>query len=82
MNMSAPKLEPRKITAEERLTKLQVTVEWLQSHISEMKGDIRRLDAKFDEVNRKFDIKFDDVNRTVDAVKDWVREGGRSPKPL
>jgi hypothetical protein len=64
MNMPTPKLEPRKITTEERLASLEVTVEYLQSYISEMKGDIRRLNDK------------------VDAVRDWVRDGGRSPKPL
>jgi uncharacterized coiled-coil protein SlyX len=64
MNMPTPKLEPRKITTEERLASLEVTVEYLQSYISEIKGDIRRLNDK------------------VDAVRDRVRDGGRSPKPL
>ena len=63
MNIAAPKSEPRKITAEERLARLEVDVKYLQSGISEMKSDIRRLNDK------------------IDAVEDWVRDGGLSPKP-
>jgi len=74
MNMPAPKFGPRKITVEERLARLEVDVKYLQSDISEMKSDIRRLVDKVD-------AKFGALNQKIDAVKDCVRDGVRWPKP-
>jgi peptidoglycan hydrolase CwlO-like protein len=77
-NMGKPalKLKFEEVSVEDRLGKLESTVEHIQSDVSDMKGDIRRLDAKidakFDEVNRKVDAKFDEVNRKVDALKDSI----------
>ena len=76
MDKPALKLKFEEVSVEDRLGKLESTVEHIQSDVSEMKGDIRRLDAKidakFDEVNRKVDAKFDEVNRKVDALKDSI----------
>ena len=87
MGKPALKLKFEEVSVEDRLGKLESTVEHIQSDVSEMKGDIRRLDAKidakfdevnrkidtkFDEVNRKVDTKFDEVNRKVDALKDSI----------
>ena len=65
MGMPARKLEFEEITVEDRLGKLESTVAHIQSDVTEMKGDIRRLDAKID-------ARFDEVNRKVDALKDSI----------
>jgi hypothetical protein len=50
MGMPALKLEFEETTVEERSTNLEPAVHHIQSDVTEMKSDIRRLDAKFDAV--------------------------------
>jgi uncharacterized protein YlxW (UPF0749 family) len=48
MGMPARKLEYEEPLVEERIARLEVKVEHIQEDVSELKIDIRRLDAKFD----------------------------------
>ena len=52
---------------EERLARLESNVEHIQSDISEMKVDIRRLNDKIDGVDQRFTAKFDSLKDLIAA---------------
>ncbi len=64
MAMPAFELESE-TTVEERVARLEANVEHIQSDISEMKVDLRRLNDKFDGVDQKLTAKIDGVDQKV-----------------
>ncbi len=54
---------------EERVTKLEVQVEHIQSNISEIKTDIRRLTDKVDAVDGKLTGKIDNIMEILTSLK-------------
>jgi predicted nucleic acid-binding Zn-ribbon protein len=68
MGMPARKLEFEEVTVEERLARLESNGEHIQSDVSEIKGDIRRLDAKVDALKDSIAAKFDAVNASIAAL--------------
>ena len=71
MAMPALKFEPE-TPVEERLARLEVSVENIQSDVTEMKTDIRRLDGKIDDLNKGLSAKIGDgdlrTERKIDEV--------------
>ena len=59
MGMPARKLQFEEVTVEDRLGRLESTVEHIQSDVSEIKGDIRHLDGKIDAFKDSVASKFD-----------------------
>jgi predicted nucleic acid-binding Zn-ribbon protein len=74
MGMPALKLEFEEIAVEDRLGRLEVDVKHIQSDISEMKADIRRLDGKIDAVDKSLSAKIDAVDRSLSAKIDAVKD--------
>jgi hypothetical protein len=58
------------ISMDEHTARLEATVNHIQSDVTEMKGDIRRLDAKVETVRSEFSAKFDSLNTKVDSHRD------------
>ena len=76
MSLPARKIEPEMIV-EERVARLEATVEHIQSDVSDIKVDLRRLegkmDGRFDTVDKKFeavDKKFDAVDKKFEVMID------------
>ncbi len=67
MGMPARKFEFEEVSVEERLARLESNVEHIQSDISEMKVDIRRLNDKIDGVDQRFTAKFDSLKDLIAA---------------
>lgn len=59
---------PRENPVEERISRLEANVEHIQRDVTEIKGDIRRLDAKIDGLNARLDAKIDAVKDSVAAL--------------
>ena len=59
---------------EERTSRLEAHVEHIQRDVTEIKGDIRRLDAKIDTVKNGLDAKIDTVKDSLDAKMDAVKD--------
>jgi len=61
---------------EERVARLEANVEHIQTDVSDMKIDIRRLGDKIDSVDQKLSAKIDSVDQKLstktDSVKDLV----------
>ena len=61
---------------EERLTRLESNVEHIQSDVSEMKVDIRRLNDKIDGIDQRLCAKIDGgdqkLSDKIDSLKDQI----------
>jgi chromosome segregation ATPase len=57
---------------EERVARLEANVEHIQSDVSDMKIDIRRLGDKIDSVDQKLSTKIDSVDQKLSAKIDSV----------
>jgi chromosome segregation ATPase len=69
MAMPALKLE-LEIPVEERVARLEEKVEHIQSDVSEIKRDLRRLNDKVDDVDKRLGAKIDDVDKRLNAKID------------
>jgi uncharacterized coiled-coil protein SlyX len=65
MGMPARKFEFEEVPVEERLARLELNVEHIQSDVSEMRVDIRRLNDRIDAVDQKFTAKFDSLKDQI-----------------
>jgi chromosome segregation ATPase len=76
MGMPARKFEFEEVSVEERLGRLELNVEHIQSDVSEMKVDIRRLNDKIDGVDQRLCAKIDAVDQKFttkfDSLKDQI----------
>jgi outer membrane murein-binding lipoprotein Lpp len=70
MGMPALQLEFEEIAVEERSTSLEPTVAHIQSDVTEMKADIRRLDGKIDAVDKSLSARIDAVEKSLSAKID------------
>jgi hypothetical protein len=70
MSLPARKYEPE-IVVEERIARLEATVDHMQSDVTEIKSDIRRLDSKIDS-------RFDSLKDSLIALERHVRDGFES----
>jgi hypothetical protein len=70
MGMPARKFEFEEVPVEERLARLESSVEHIQSDVSEMKVDIRRLNDKIDGVDQKLCVKIDSLDQRLCAKID------------
>lgn len=61
-------------SVEERLARLEVTTEHIQSDVTEIKKDLKRIDAKIDENTKRLDSKVDESTRRLDAKIDALRD--------
>jgi uncharacterized coiled-coil protein SlyX len=68
MGMPARKFEFEEVSVEGRLAKLESSVEHIQSDVSEMRVDIRRLNDRIDAVDQKFTAKFDSLKDQIAAL--------------
>jgi chromosome segregation ATPase len=59
---------------EARLARLEGSTEHVQRDVTEIKGDLRRIDGKIDAVGAKVDALKDSLNGRIDAVKDSFTE--------
>lgn len=57
---------------EERIARLEVTVDHIQADVAEMKVDIRRLDAKMDGMKESLDAKIDAIREALASAKIWA----------
>ncbi len=70
MGMPARKFEFEEVTVEdqlERIVRLESNVEHIQSDVSEIKIELRRLNDKIDGVDQKFSAKFDSLKDQIAA---------------
>lgn|SRR6185437_2251757 len=58
MAVAAFKLEPEQ-PVEERIARIEVTVEHIQADVSDLKTDVRKLNEKIDGVDQKLTAKID-----------------------
>jgi hypothetical protein len=72
MGMPALKLEFEEVTVEERSARLGANVEHIQSDVSEMKGDIRRLNDKVDGVKDSVAALTVTIQKTVTKLILWA----------
>jgi predicted nucleic acid-binding Zn-ribbon protein len=73
MAMPATKFE-LEAPLEDRVTRLEVTVEHIRKDVSERKTDIRRLNDKIETVDNKLTAKIDAVDQKLTAKIDDVEE--------
>ncbi len=70
---ASKKIEPE-IVVEERVARLEANVEHIQSDVSEIKVDLRRLEgkmeARFDAMDKKFEGKFAAVDKKFEGMMD------------
>ena len=71
MAMPALKFEPE-TPVEQRLARLEVSVENIQSDVTEIKTDIRRLVGGIDEVDKRLTGKIDEANTRLTGKIDEV----------
>ena len=64
MAMPARKLE-WETPVEDRLGKIEAHIEHMRSDISDLKVDVRRLNEKVDEVDKRLGGKIDDVDKRL-----------------
>ena len=57
-------------SVEERLARLEVTTEHIQSDVTEIKKDLKHIDAKIDENTTRLDSKIDESAKRLDAKID------------
>jgi hypothetical protein len=74
MGMPALKLQFEEVSVEERLARLETSVENIHSNVAEMKVDIRRLNDKIDGVDQRLSAKIDGVEGKLCAKIDGVEE--------
>jgi predicted nucleic acid-binding Zn-ribbon protein len=74
MGMPARKFEFEEVPVEERLARLESKVEHIQSDVSEMKVDIRRLNDKIDGVDQRLSAKIDGVDQKLTAKFDSLKD--------
>jgi uncharacterized coiled-coil protein SlyX len=76
MGVPARKFEFEEVSVEERLARLESNVEHIQSDVSEMKVDIRRLNDKIDSLDQRLCAKIDGgdqkLSDKIDSLKDQV----------
>ena len=72
MGMPARKLEFEEPTVEERSTSRDPTVAHIQSDVSEMKADIRRLDAKIDAVKDSLAAQAVSTEKSFSRQVVWI----------
>ena len=76
MGMPARKFEFEEISVEERLARLESSVEHIQSDVSEMKVDIRRLNDKIDGMDQRLCVKIEGGDQKLsdkfDSLKDLI----------
>src|SRR5688572_8419577 len=69
MAMTALKTEREvPVAVEERVARLEVSVDHIQSDVSEVKTHIQRLDNKIDEVDKRLSGKSDDLKDALAAL--------------
>ena len=72
MALPALRFEPEN-SVEDRMTRLEVNVENIQTYVSEIKTEIRRLDNKIDEVDKrltgKIEVLDQKLSEGLDALK-------------
>jgi peptidoglycan hydrolase CwlO-like protein len=72
MGVPARKFESEEVPVEERLARLEAKVDHIQSDVSEMKVDIRRLNDKIYAVDQKLsdkiDVKFNSLKDRTSAL--------------
>ena len=57
---------------EEHTARLEVTVDHIQSYIAEIKGDIRRIDAKVDSVKEAVDVLRTETQKSFAAANESI----------
>jgi predicted RNase H-like nuclease (RuvC/YqgF family) len=72
MGMPARRFEFEEVPVEERLGRLELNVEHIQSDVSEMKVDIRHLNDKIDGVDQRLCAKIEGVDQKLSAKIDAV----------
>jgi len=65
MAMPARKLE-WEVAVEDRLGKLEAHVEHIRTDISDLKVDVRRLNDKVDEVDKRLNAKIDTLRESIE----------------
>jgi uncharacterized coiled-coil protein SlyX len=74
MGMPARKFEFEEVPVEERLARLESNVEHIQSDVSEMKIDIRRLNDKIDGLDQRLCAKIDGGDQKLSDKTDGVEQ--------
>jgi outer membrane murein-binding lipoprotein Lpp len=59
---------------EERLARLEVKVDYIQSDVADLKVTVRRLDEKIDAVDQKLSAKIDAVDQKLTSKIDVILE--------
>jgi hypothetical protein len=70
MGMPALRFEFEEVSVEDRLTRLESSVEYIQSDVAEIKTDLRRLNDKLEGVDQKLSDKIDSVDQRLSAKID------------
>jgi chaperonin cofactor prefoldin len=74
MGMPARKFEFEEVSVEERLARLESNVEHIQSDVSEMKVDIRRLNDKIDGMDQRLCAKIDGGDQKLSDKTDGMEQ--------
>jgi septation ring formation regulator EzrA len=72
MGMPARKFEFEEVPVEERLARLESNVEHIQSDVSEMKVDIRRLNDKIDAVKDSIATQSLTMEKSISRLTVWA----------
>jgi chromosome segregation ATPase len=74
MGMPARKFDFEEVSVEERLGRLELNVEHIQSDVAEMKADLRRLNDKVDGVDQRLSAKIDGGDQKLSDKIDGVEQ--------
>jgi predicted nuclease with TOPRIM domain len=72
MGMPALKLKFEEVSVEERLARLESSVENIQTNVAEMRVDIRRLNDKFDTLKDAIATLTLSTERTISKLTLWA----------